>query len=320
MKRCRCVGACFEGAFAMYSPPKRVGYVLFVDESGDDGYSTVWPIDADGASEWLVLGGVLVKAENSRSPVEWVREFKRGIKGSQSPILHFYDLSDAKRLEVCQHIASKGDLLRCFVVISNKRNMRGYRNLRAERWDTRNPMYNWLFRVLIEKASHFCAKRSMHDYGEMRSMRIELGARGGVSIPRIRVYLYKLRNQSQSGRMVVKREDISWACIDDKQIAAIPARERAGIQLADVVVSAFGKAVDRRYDGGMEPKFANALFGVMAQKMTGLRAGYSVKLLPNRKDLWKAELSPQHVAFFEGYGYERSYLMSPDPRLAKRRR
>lgn len=157
MKRCRCVGACccFEGAFAMsYVPkPARVGYVLYVDESGDDGYSKVWPIDADGASEWLILAGVLVRAENHLKPVEWIREFKRGIKGAQRPDLHFYSLSPQKRLEACEFIASKP--VRCFAVISNKRNMRGYRNPRVERWDTRNPLYNWMLRLLLEKASRY---------------------------------------------------------------------------------------------------------------------------------------------------------------------
>ena len=54
----------------MIIPPTKVGYVLFVDESGDDGYSKVWPIDPRGASEWLVLGAVLVKVANDVLPVQ----------------------------------------------------------------------------------------------------------------------------------------------------------------------------------------------------------------------------------------------------------
>ena len=160
----------------------------------------------------------------------------------------------------------------------------------------------------------------MHDYGEMRTMRVELGARGGVSVARIRVYLYKLKNQSQAGRLWVKRDDLAWPCVDDKEVYAFPARERAGIQLADTVASAFGKAVDRRYPGALDLQFARALDRVMAVKQRGWKAGFSVKLLPDPPKLWRAGLTEQHVAFFEGFGYERKHLMSPDPSLAKRRK
>ncbi len=73
----------------MTTPPSNLGYVLYVDESGDDGFDTVRPIDPDGGSEWMVLAGVLLHAKNHLKPIEWVRDFKRGIKGSQRPDLHF---------------------------------------------------------------------------------------------------------------------------------------------------------------------------------------------------------------------------------------
>jgi hypothetical protein len=293
-------------------PPARTGYVLFVDESGDDGYAKVWPIDADGASEWLVLAGVLVKVENHFKPVEWVREFRRGMKGAQRPDLHFYSLSSEKRLEACEFIARQP--VRCFAVISNKRNMRGFRNRRAERWDTRNPLYNWMLRILLEKASRYCALRSMDDYGEMRGMRVEIAARGGVSMARIKVYLYKLRNQSRMGRLWVSQDDIAWACFDERQMEVFPAEKRAGIQLADTLASAFGKAIDVR-NGPADPRYADALMSVMPL-FDGQRAEFSVKLMPGRRLIQAAGLTDQHVAFFERCGYERELLAGPDPRLA----
>src|SRR5690606_15797825 len=138
------------------------------------GFDTVRPIDPSGGSEWMVLSGVLLHERNSLRPVEWVRDFKRGIKGATRPDLHFADITDPQKLRACEFVASKH--LRCFAVVSNKRNMRGYRNLRAERHDTRNPFYNWMLRLLLERATDFCATRSMRDYGEMRSMRLELAA------------------------------------------------------------------------------------------------------------------------------------------------
>ena len=65
----------------------------------------------------------------------------------------------------------------------------------------------------------------------------------------------------------------------------------------------------------MDPKPANALFKVLAQKKRGWRAGFSAKLLPDPPDLWKAGLTKEHIAFFEGFGYEK-LLVSPDTQIS----
>ena len=141
--------------------PSQIGYILYIDESGDDGFDTVKPIDPHGGSEWMVLSGVLLHAHNHLKPVEWVREFKKGIKGAQKPDLHFADLTDPQRLSVCNFLATKH--IKWFAVVSNKRNMSGYSNPRAEKRDTRNSFYNWMLRLLLERATQYCAIRSMRD-------------------------------------------------------------------------------------------------------------------------------------------------------------
>jgi hypothetical protein len=39
------------------------GYIAYVDEAGDPGLNKVRPIDENGASEWLVLSAVVMKAK-----------------------------------------------------------------------------------------------------------------------------------------------------------------------------------------------------------------------------------------------------------------
>ena len=39
-------------------------YVLYIDEAGDDGLKRVRPLDPIGASEWLVISGVLDRVNN----------------------------------------------------------------------------------------------------------------------------------------------------------------------------------------------------------------------------------------------------------------
>jgi hypothetical protein len=296
----------------MLQPPRRVGYILYVDEFGDDGFQTVRPIDPRGGSEWMVLSGVLVHEKNYLRTGQWVRDFKSGIKGATRPDLHFADLSDRHRIRACQFLAKQH--VRCFSITSNKRNMRGYRNLRAERHDTRNPFYNWMLRLLLERASSFCADRSIRDYGEMRALRIELAARGGLTLARLKPYLwYKLRRQGQAGTTYLKRGQISWDVINPEEIDVVQAKKSSGIQLADVVASAFGQAIDVKPDGTLCTAYAEALRPIVATTQRGRAADYGVKLMPDPPAVWELGLNEQQVRFFELFGYSRRYLLGPHP-------
>ena len=114
-------------------------YVLFIDEAGDDGLTRVKPIDPDGASEWLVISGVLVRAEDEGQTRVWLDNIRRDINSLQSPLLHYKKLSPAKRLRAASML---GDMnVRIFTVCSNKKNMRGHLNERAgaaggKQWST----------------------------------------------------------------------------------------------------------------------------------------------------------------------------------------
>lgn len=298
----------------MITPPARVGYVLYVDESGNDGYTTVRPIDPDGGSEWFILAGVLLHAKNELKPVEWVREFKQqSIKGAQREDLHFMTLTDPQRISVCEFLATKH--VRFFAVISNKRNMRGYRNPRAERHDTRNPLYPWMSRLLLERASNYCSARTIRDYGEKRAMRIELASRGGLSLARMKVYLWdKLRRQSQAGTTYLKRGEISWDVINPNEVAVFQAKRRAGLQLADIVASAFGQAMERKADGRVILDYASALRPIVAKPVNrNSTANYGIKLMPDPPTFWEVGLSQEQVEFFMRFGFTKRTLVGPNP-------
>jgi hypothetical protein len=44
-------------------PP--IGYIAYIDESGDDGIARVAPLDPNGASEWFVLSALVVRNSNN---------------------------------------------------------------------------------------------------------------------------------------------------------------------------------------------------------------------------------------------------------------
>lgn len=182
------------------------GYVAYIDESGDDGLKAVKPLSNPGASEWLILSAVVVRAENQSKIPGWVEAIKAEFRNHQRPDIHFSGLNPAKRLKACQMMAALD--ARYFVVASNKKNMEGY-----------------------------------------------------------------------------------------------PHQDREGLQLADVVASAFFKACDKHDTGACDPSFAKALKPRMARepnKVSGQISGFGVKLMPSMR---KAKLDADQASIFKFYGY-----------------
>src|SRR5260370_27977563 len=105
-------------------------YMAFVDEAGDPGLSNVRPIDAVGGTEWLCLGAIVARSKFNSDVSKWVHSIltKAGAKGKSD--LHYRNLTDFRKRVVCSELATLP--VRAFVVASNKKNMRRYRNLRAE--------------------------------------------------------------------------------------------------------------------------------------------------------------------------------------------
>ncbi|WP_083444938.1 DUF3800 domain-containing protein [Pseudorhodobacter aquimaris] len=152
-------------------------YVLYIDEAGDDGLKRVRPIDNAGATEWLVISGVLVRHNNEEKVVDWVREIREDINVRQGPALHFKNLSLTKKLRACQMIAEKQ--LICFAVCSNKKNMCGRSNERAAKMGGKQWFYNFCVCFLMERATDLCLRDSMQKYGAPRYMRVVFSQRGG---------------------------------------------------------------------------------------------------------------------------------------------
>ncbi|MDE2283803.1 MAG: hypothetical protein KGK33_04225 [Hyphomicrobiales bacterium] len=135
------------------------GYVAYIDEAGDPGLRRVKPKDNPGSSEWLNLAAVVIRAENEANVVPWVRTgILSKFKNNQRPYLHFTDLTPARKVQVCSFMAERP--LRCFVVCSNKKNMRGYTNPAAEQYPAPNWFYGWLSRLLLERVTEFVREKS----------------------------------------------------------------------------------------------------------------------------------------------------------------
>jgi hypothetical protein len=259
----------------------KIGFIAYIDESGDDGLTRIRPYDINGASEWFILSAVVVRADR-QSELSWVRDILGKLNSPQRRDLHFQRLDDLRRSKVCCEMANLP--LRCFVVMSNKRNMRGYTNQRAAKVYTpaRNWFYWWMTRLLLERVTDYCERRSALDFGEASIVRLVFSRRGGLYYSHFQAYLRWLRMQSRANALFLSQGDLKWTVVDESEVYAFDHSKRAGLQLADAVAGAFFQSVHLRTTGGSEPKFAMLLEPRIAADAAGKMYGYGVKVMPGR--------------------------------------
>ncbi|QWC56940.1 DUF3800 domain-containing protein [Erythrobacter sp. 3-20A1M] len=283
----------------MSSEQKECGYIAYIDEAGDPGLKTVRPIDPNGASEWLVLSAVVMKAECEPVVIDWVRELVDDLGISQRRDLHYRTLSPTRKRVAGERIASLP--LRGFAVCSNKKNMRGYRNPRAEKIPSQQWFYNFCVRLLLERVTAFCDRRTIDDYGERRKIKIEFSERGGHRYSQTSAYHYYLRQQQQAGALYLTKRAPVTDLLDWQMMEAHPHGDRAGLQLADFVASSFYQAIDTGGSSNWNLEPALALAPVMAREGRSQK-DFGVALFPSR--WWEAKLSKEQQQIFRHYGYE----------------
>src|SRR5262249_35903071 len=152
--------------------------------------------------------------------VQSFNSIKQKIGVDPSEPIHFRDLADDQKLAVVSNLAElKFGLV---AIVSNKRNMRGYRNLRCEaknleyshgRYRPRkyNWFYNGLFRYLLERASEECRRWTFRAYREVRSIRIVFSRRKEMSYPQTCAYLLKLSTERRDRGYFNNRKQIDWS-------------------------------------------------------------------------------------------------------------
>lgn len=231
-----------------------------MDEAGDDGlHRSLRSADPKGASEWMVMSAMVLRVENDARTVAWLKDIIGKVGQHQITHLHFRQLKDDRKELVCRELASLP--VRFFTVMSNKRNMRGYRNLNAEQARVNRTawFFCWLSRLLLERVTHYCEYRSYMEHGGPRSVRVEFSAPGGADIDDVKLYFRYLSDQTKPGMIFNSLGNLAWSVVDVDQMSIHPNKMRAGLQLADGVASAFFQAVERTPAGIVKPRFAKLL-------------------------------------------------------------
>lgn len=167
-------------------------------------------------------------------------------------------------------------------------------------------------RILLERVTHYVRRRAIRDYGEPQKMKIEFSARGGLSYAQMTAYYEWLRMKSGADNLFLPLGNLSWEVLDRSLLNVHHHQLRPGLQLADIVASAFFKACDIHDTKACDPEFAKLLEPRMAGATVDnarVVSGYGVKLLPSFS---KAQLTDAQSAIFRFYGYP-SQWWDPDP-------
>lgn len=284
------------------------GFYLFVDEAGDEGLDRVRPLDPNGASEYFVLCGVLVRTSKYLELAQSFNRSKVRLGIGASDQVHFRDLDDAQKLSIISSLATLK--LGLVAIVSNKQNMQGYRNLRCEaknleviRGRVRPRRYNWfyngLFRYLLERASCECKRWTYPAYGEIRSIKIVFSRRKEISYPQTKAYLYKLNSERHDRTYFNNRRQIDWSVVDISDIDSRKDKDEAGLQIADCAASAIYRALDESWFGDVRPKYLEILRDKFIRN-SSTPWDYGFKLLP---DNFRAPLSEAQRQGLKSIGY-----------------
>lgn len=301
----------------MPNAPIAPAYYIFCDEFGD-------PSLKGRGSEWFIVSATVVAAPREPQLPSWIAKIKEPMNSRDKPELHFRRLPDHMKLRAARFLSKLP--VRCFVLASHKANMIGHRNKRVEErysWREysddgesyvarpRNTYFhNFTLKLLLERATAWCAQRGTRDYGSPQPVEIVIAQRGGFYIGDFKATLEidRMRFNSRTGTLPGY---LTWSVVDLARVRTAPASDYAGLQLADIVAGAFSHAVDESRFGAVNTKFAEALRPRMAKDRYGRASHFGVTGLPWK--LWKAGLSPAQQAIFKFYGYRDEMLVRPGP-------
>jgi Protein of unknown function (DUF3800) len=275
-------------------------YIAYIDESGDPGLKTVRPIDPVGATEWLCLSAVLIRVKFEADVESWVRSIlsRAGVRNGRD--LHYRHLKDDQKRIVANEIAQLP--LRAFVLASNKKNMRRYRNERAERVSSQQWFYNFCLRLLLERVTDFCYQHTVRERtSDRRFLKIIYSERSAHSYAQTAAYQELLKTQAKGGALFLQKRRIMWEVLDWRLAEAVSHESSPGAQLADVVASAFYQAVDTLPPTKWNNEFAKLLMPIVARENESCM-NYGVALQPTPP--WKAKLNNKQKEIFEFYGYK----------------
>ena len=245
-----------------------------------------------------MLAGVLMRSGYESEVDHWLSDLRIAIEAVQGDSLHFRKISETRKGKVCHWLAQQP--VKCFVVASNKKNMVRYNNVRAEIRGGREWFYNFCIRLMLERVSELCKHDAIKLHGKPKKVKIIYRERSNHSYAQTNAYFELLKYQHRSGSTFLRTRVIDFDVIDRRLMMHQPHESNGGLQMADILASAFYQAVDTSKITSWTTRYAKALKPVMATKW-GRVAYTGVVLQPTPPKA--AKLTADQKRIFEFYDY-----------------
>lgn len=224
-------------------------FSVYIDESGDEGWTFRNANGEKGSSTWLVLSAAVFRRDTESEVVKCVDAIKEKLKRTKSKPLHFRDLDHEGKILCARAIGHSQ--LKAVTVAMYKPALVGM-TFQKKRY-----LYHYASKLLLERVSKLCSLR-MAD-----NSRPPLPGNGTASVvfAHRRVYsqssfyeyLDKLKYNPESNC------SIDWSVIDTSRIKSAEPYTFKGLQVADTIASAVFSAIEPSVNGITEARYVSEL-------------------------------------------------------------
>ncbi|MCX7566815.1 DUF3800 domain-containing protein [Sulfitobacter sp. F26169L] len=287
-------------------------YILYIDEAGDDKTHDLKPKNPNGNSEWLCLGGYLIRYEAMATLDDRRDCIYKSFGGQTGSPLHFRKHKPWNRLKIAKALGNHS--ARAFVVCSFKKTMVGHKNHRAAAAGTassnRQYLYNFVARLLLERVSEFVTNDAEKQGIPDPKIKIVMASRRGHHFGHFKAYVLQLIRQAMAKTTFLNAKEINPQLFAYSLIARFPASSLAGLQLADAVVSATFQSIERS-----SPNYHDKPARLLRKIIAGKRRWPNGPILRNNVGLTVFPVKNSHryldedqKAFFSEFGYDFNWL------------
>lgn len=246
---------------------KGVGFVVYIDESGDEGFKFAPDGKHDWSSLWFVISAVIVRSENEMDQVGVIDDIRTRLGKDKKFAIHFRDLKHEQKALAADLVGKKA--FRTVSVAIYKPAIAS-----PEAFNERYRLYFYATRYLLERVSWLCrdTRRDPEDKAE-----IVFSNRAGMSYDELRDYLNTLLRHHANGSKDIR---IDWSVIDCNLIRSEQHKKLKGLQVADIVASSTFSALHHNRYELTETGYAKKLNKIVYKGRSGVR-GYGIKIWPD---------------------------------------
>lgn len=202
-------------------------YICYIDESGDEGIDT-------GGSDWFVLTGFLVHADDDLQVARLVNKIKKELRIPSRKVLHWRDLRHLEKKFVADELSKQPSVISYIAMCKDRLN-------RTPMLTTSQGLYFYSVRFLVERITWYVSdSRGRVD--------LVFSNRSSLDYDQLGHYVrYLQREPSTQVRNV----------IDD--IFTIAPSARKNLQLADCACGALFNSLEPDRQGSCEPSYLEIL-------------------------------------------------------------